>query len=207
MTSLADHWNRVYASKAPDAVSWYRPRLDSSLALLDALGCPSDTRVIDVGCGASSLIADLLRRGYLHLTALDISERAVAIARGSLADAARDTVRWMVTDILEADLAEASVDLWHDRATFHFLTSPGDRARYASLARRAIAPGGHILLGGFASDGPMRCSDLEVVRASPEDLHAALGEGFRWVTGTHETHVTPWGASQRFAYCVSRRIA
>lgn len=206
MTTRAEHWNHVYESKAPQAVSWYRPQLDRSLALIDSLNLSRDARIIDVGCGASSLIADLFRRGYRNLIGLDIADRAIDIARSALGDAA-ESVRWMVADITEAQLPAASLDLWHDRAAFHFLTVPADRARYAALARRSIVPGGHILVGGFAPDGPARCSDLDVVRASPEAVHAALGDGFQCVATASEAHTTPWGSSQSFAYCLCQRTS
>ncbi len=203
--STAEHWDNVYTSKAADAVSWYRPRLDLSLQLIDSLGLPSDSPVLDVGAGASTLVDDLLDRGFLNVTLLDISERALAATRARLADRA-SCVQWVVSDILSAQLPAAAFAFWHDRAVLHFLSGDSDRATYAALARASVAPGGHALISGFNVDGPLKCSNLPVVRASAADIAATLGPAFRLMRSESEIHRTPWGSEQSFSYALCRRV-
>ena len=127
--------------------------------------------MIDVGGGASTLVDDLLARGVMRVTVLDLSAQALAVARERLG-ARADAVAWLAADLLEAPLPEAGFDLWHDRAVLHFLVDADAAARYARQAAHAIAPGGHAVIGGFAPDGPERCSGLTVARRSADDIAA-----------------------------------
>ncbi len=202
--SAADHWNAVYAAKPVDGVSWYRPHLDRSLAIIDSLALDRSVPIIDIGAGASTLVEDLLDRGYETITALDVSDRALALVRDRIGPTSSQ-VRWIVSDIRQASLERASVGLWHDRAVLHFLSAAEDRAMYANIARTALRPGGHAIISGFAPNGPAKCSNMEVVRASAEEIAETLGPGFHLLRSETEMHRTPWGTEQAFAYAICRR--
>jgi hypothetical protein len=60
--SAATHWDTIYTTKAPDAVSWYRAHLDVSLALIERAAPDRSAAIIDVGGGESTLVDDLLAR-------------------------------------------------------------------------------------------------------------------------------------------------
>jgi ubiquinone/menaquinone biosynthesis C-methylase UbiE len=145
----------------------------------------------------------LLDAGYRSLTVLDIASSALQLSRRRLGDRSRG-VRWIVADALELPLPAASFDLWHDRAVFHFLTDPSDRARYVAQARHAVRNGGHVIVASFGPQGPVRCSGFEVVRYAPETLHGEFGPGFRLLTSKAEAHHTPSGQTQAFLYCLCR---
>jgi SAM-dependent methyltransferase len=198
------HWNSVYERKPPDQVSWYRPHLEQSLRFIDAAGLGRDAAILDVGGGASTLVDDLLARGYSNVSVLDISEKAIAAARARLGARAAE-VRWLTADITAAELAPGAYDFWHDRAVFHFLVDEADRRRYVSTAARALRAGGHLLIATFGPEGPTKCSGLEVVRYSPDELYAQLGPGFELLDSATEVHATPWGAEQPFVACYCRR--
>jgi SAM-dependent methyltransferase len=198
-----EHWEAVYGRKAADQVSWYRPHLERSLRIIENAALPLDAEIIDVGGGASTLVDDLILRGYSNLTVLDISAAAIACAKTRLGGAA-DSVKWIAGDITLVDLPEHEYALWHDRAVFHFLRDPEQRRRYVTAARRALMPGGHIVVATFGPEGPERCSGLDVVRYSADGLHAEFGEQFRKVSSQTEIHTTPWGAEQEFVYCYCR---
>jgi ubiquinone/menaquinone biosynthesis C-methylase UbiE len=122
------HWEGVYSSKRPEELSWYQPHAELSRELILRAVPDRDARILDVGGGASPLAGDLLADGYRHVTVLDIAPAALARARTRLgAEAGR--VTWLVADVLSAPFRESWVDLWHDRAVFHFLTDPLERAR------------------------------------------------------------------------------
>lgn len=201
---LESHWQDVYRRKTADSVSWYRPHLETSLALLQRAGLSPASRVIDVGAGASTLVDDLVESGVAHVTVLDLSAQALSVARARVGDRAGQ-VAWLAADLLTVTLPEGGFDLWHDRAVLHFLTDPEDVARYARQALRAIRQGGHAVIGGFAPNGPERCSGLPVSRRSPEQVASLLGPGFRLLDHLHESHVTPGGSDQAFAWALLRR--
>lgn len=194
------HWQRVYAEKAPEQVSWYRPHLEASLKLIERIAPDPGAAIIDIGGGASTLVDDLLARGYGNLTVLDVAPAALESAQRRLGSAAGQ-VQWLTADILNAELPAAAYDLWHDRAVFHFLTAPEDRAAYARQLVHALRPGGHALLSTFGPEGPTRCSGLAVVRYDAAGLLRALGPRFHLVESFTELHHTPGGATQQFLCC------
>jgi len=198
-----EHWNRVYSTKAADSVSWYRPRLEVSLGLLELAGLAPGMRVIDVGGGASTLVDDLLDRGVEDVSVLDIAAEGLAVAKRRLGERGR-TVRWLATDLLLAELPADAFDLWHDRAVLHFLTEPSDAARYADQASRAVRKDGHAVIAGFAPDGPERCSGLPVARRSAGEIAGVLGSSWTLVEQRAEQHATPGGTLQSFVYALLR---
>ncbi len=197
------HWEGIYRTKLPTQVSWYQLHARRSLDLIRRVSPPPEGAIIDVGGGASTLIDDLLDTGYHDLTVLDLSAAALAVVRARLGTRA-NTVRWIEADILNASLPETGYSVWHDRAAFHFLTAPADRARYVAQVRQTVRPGGFVLVATFADDGPTRCSGLEVTRYSPVALHAEFGAPFHLMTSEREEHVTPGGVRQAFIYCLCR---
>lgn len=201
-----EHWEDVYSSRAADAVSWYQARADQSLRMIRDTGVSASAAIIDVGGGASTLVRDLRDEGYKNLSVLDISAAALAISREALGIWG-SSVHWIEGDITNISLPAAGFDVWHDRAVFHFLTEPDDRARYASRLEGAVKPGGHIIIATFAEDGPARCSGLPVVRYTPEELRAELGSAFSLAGYQKEAHHTPSGSVQQFIYCYFRRKA
>jgi len=198
-----EHWDAVYRTKPADGVSWFRPHLERSLAFLEAAKVGLDARVIDVGGGASTLVDDLLERGYTHVTVLDLSQAALDAARARLGERAA-RVQWLCADVTDARLPEAAYDFWHDRAVFHFLRDPAARARYVDAVRRTLKPGGHIVVATFGPHGPEKCSGLEVMRFSAEALHDEFGSDFAREADATEMHTTPWGTEQEFVYCYCR---
>jgi len=197
----AEHWEHVYRTKQPDSVSWFQAEARLSRELIQRVAPDHRARIIDIGAGASTLVDGLLALRYRDLSVLDVSPAALEIARMRLG-AAAESVTWLAADVLTASFEAAGFDLWHDRAVFHFLTDAADRAKYVAQVRRAVRPGGHVIIATFAEDGPTRCSGLDVARYSPAELHAEFGAGFRLVDSHRELHSTPAGAEQAFTYCL-----
>ena len=195
---LRDHWQKVYATRAPTEVSWYQPVPERSLALIRDTGVPPDAPLLDVGAGASTLVDQLLAAGYTDLTVLDISGTALATAQARLGAAAA-RVRWVEADITRFT-PERRYALWHDRAVFHFLVEPDRRQRYLDTLGAALAPGGHLILATFGPQGPTRCSGLPVQRYAAAELDALLAPRYRLVRSEIEDHRTPAGQPQQFLY-------
>ncbi len=197
------HWEKVYTANAPESVSWYRAHLETSLALIERAAVARSASIIDIGGGESTLVDDLLFRGYKNLTVLDVSQTAIEITKKRLGSAA-EQVRWLVGDIVELELESRAYDLWHDRAVFHFLTAPERRLAYVRQVTRAVKPGGHVIVSTFGPEGPMKCSGLEVMRYDAGSLHGEFGRRFRLVESSKELHQTPFGTTQQFLYCYCR---
>jgi SAM-dependent methyltransferase len=197
------HWDRVYGTKAADALSWYRPHLEVSLALIERASGGRSASIIDVGAGESTLVDDLVAGGYRNTIVLDISQIALDATKKRLGREA-EHVHWMRGDVTQISLPRHSIDVWHDRAVFHFLTAPEHRAGYVQGVLHAVRPGGYVIVAAFGPDGPEKCSGLDVVRYDAQTLHGEFGGGFYLVERSNELHRTPWGAFQHFVYCYCR---
>jgi len=198
-----EHWENVYNTKAPDAVSWYRPHLETSFGLIERV-CPGrKCSVIDVGGGEATLVDDLIEAGYRDVTVLDLSEKALLVARERLGARAA-AVTWAQGDITLSRLEPDRYDVWHDRAVFHFLTSPVDRQRYVSQVARSVRPGGYVIVATFGPEGPDKCSGLPVARYDAAGLHHQFGAKFQLMESSTEMHATPFGTTQQFVYCLCR---
>jgi ubiquinone/menaquinone biosynthesis C-methylase UbiE len=200
------HWENIYKTKEPTAVSWYQDRPEMSLRLIEKVAPNKDSVIIDIGGGASTLVDHLVLDGYTNVAVLDISEEALKRAILRIGRSFAERVNWFKADITDIDLIEDQFDVWHDRAVFHFLTQPEDRKNYVDQVQRALKPGGHAIIATFAVDGPQQCSGLDVRRYSPEELLAELGSGFELLETVNETHQTPFGTEQKFIYCVCRKV-
>lgn len=200
MQTPKEHWEKVYQTKQPDAVSWFQEHATRSLELIRSVGTSLNANVIDVGGGASTLVDDLLNSGFRNVSVLDLSASALEVARKRLG-AAGDCVTWISGDICTVNLPEQAYDIWHDRAVFHFLTNPVDRAAYVQQVMKSVKPGGHVIVATFAPDGPEQCSGLPVARYAPGELHQEFGPSFELLEHMSEEHKTPWGSVQHFVYC------
>ena len=197
------HWERIFTLKDSSQLSWYQPHLQTSLRLIDQAGIGSGAQVIDVGSGTSTLVDDLLTRGFLP-TVLDISSTALKKTQERLGTLA-DTVHWIEADVTQVMLPPNAYDIWHDRAVFHFLTDAEDRRRYVERVRHALKPEGHIILATFSLDGPTQCSGLDVIRYDAGSLRNEFGTAFELVESVREAHQTPFGTQQAFIYCYCRK--
>jgi SAM-dependent methyltransferase len=194
-------WDEVYRTKDATSVSWFQDSPLTSLQLITE-HAERDAAISDIGAGASRLIPSLADLGYRALTALDVSDEALALVRENVAT----EVTFTVADVTTWQ-PPSQYDLWHDRAVFHFMTSDGDRVAYLARLDEALRLGGLLVIGVFAEDGPTQCSGLTVQRYSADELTATLGPRFEVLTTEREVHVTPWGSTQSFTWGVFRKTA
>jgi len=191
------HWEQVHATKDPEQVSWFRPHLERSMELIERAAPDRLASIVDVGAGQSTLVDDLLGLGYEKITVLDISQTALdaskkRVGRSGLA------VQWICGDVTEVELPEGRIDVWHDRAVFHFLTEAGQRRSYVERVKRALKPGGGLIVSTFGPSGPERCSGLAAMRYDAPALGSEFGDRFRLVESSLDLHETPSGAVQQF---------
>jgi SAM-dependent methyltransferase len=198
------HWQRIYSTKGEEEVSWFEAFPDVSLRLMEAAGLTTETCVLDVGGGDSRLVDVLAARGLDCLAVLDVSETALQRARTRLANGAGIPM-WIAADVT-GEWSLKPMDIWHDRAVFHFLTDARDRALYVAHMREILKLRGNAIIATFALDGPEKCSGLPVVRYSPDTLARELGESFSLVESVLHVHRTPSGVTQAFQYSRFARI-
>ena len=201
----ASHWDTIYVRRGADEVSWFEATPTLSIRRVREAVAGGARSAIDIGGGASRLVDHLLQMGLDRIGVVDVSQRALDIARTRLGEQG-DVVDWIVGDVAELDDV-GRFDVWHDRAVFHFLTEAADRRRYVSLCERTLEPGGVAVMATFAPDGPATCSGLPVCRYDARELSERCGRMFELVDDERYLHITPGGVSQSFVYSTFRRAA
>jgi ubiquinone/menaquinone biosynthesis C-methylase UbiE len=197
--SLQSHWQSVYNTKSLQEVSWFQPIPQVSLDFLSESGISKDAAIIDVGGGDSFFADYLLNLGYTNITVLDISEAAISRAKKRLGKKA-DQVKWVISDITEF-VSDGQFDFWHDRATFHFLTSTEQIDKYLAIANNSITSSGKIVIGTFSESGPSRCSGLPIKQYNESLLTVLIKKWFQKIKCIHTDHVTPFNTIQNFLFC------
>jgi SAM-dependent methyltransferase len=162
-----------------------------------------NSAIIDIGGGESTLVDDLIADGYQDISALDISQKAINVAKERIGKLA-NKVHWYCADITKATLPQNHFDIWHDRAVFHFLTEEAQRVKYVEQVMRSVKHGGYVIMSTFGPEGPEKCSGLDVVRYDSENLHGQFGKSFKLIDSSIEIHKTPMGTTQQFLYCFCR---
>lgn len=194
--TLKDHWESIYQEKSPQEVSWTQEKPESSLNFIHELNLSPDAAITDIGGGDSKLVDFLLEEGYTDLRVLDLSAKALERAQKRLGEK-QDRVDWIVSDAAEFDPSR-SYDLWHDRATFHFLTDEGRIERYVKLVENAVDQ--YMLIGTFSDQGPEKCSGLPVERYDEEKMERTFSRSFQLLKTWREIHQTPQGKEQEFIF-------
>ncbi|PKP19216.1 MAG: SAM-dependent methyltransferase [Bacteroidetes bacterium HGW-Bacteroidetes-23] len=196
-----NHWETVYETKNPDQVSWTQEVPKTSLDFISSFGVSKEAKIIDIGGGDSKLVDYLLEKGFQNITVLDISEKALEKAKNRLGDQAKK-VNWVVGDITEFE-PTTTFDIWHDRATFHFLTTPEQVSKYINTARKSV--NGFMTIGTFSENGPTKCSGLEIKQYTEQTLTDELKNGFDKIRCVTEDHTTPFNTTQNFLFCSFKR--
>lgn len=195
------HWETVYETKSPEQVSWTQEIPKTSLDFIKSFRLPKSAKIIDIGGGDSRLVDFLLEEGFEDITVLDISAKALDRAKDRLGDKA-ENIHWVVSDITQFK-PTTTFDIWHDRATFHFLTTTEQISKYLEIARNSVE--GYMTIGTFSENGPDKCSGLQVKQYNEETLSTELQNGFRKIRCINEDHVTPFQTSQNFQFCSFER--
>lgn len=195
--NLKLHWEKIYDEKNEDEVSWFQKETDESIKMIQSAGI-ENPKIIDVGSGRSKLLKNLIEIGYNHLTYLDISESALEKSKEFLGEQS-NKVRWISKDILNFKTDE-KFDIWHDRAVFHFLNEENLIRKYIEIVEKNISESGHLIIGTFSENGPLKCSGLEVRRYSEKVIEKLFNRSFKLIDSFYYDHVTPFNTTQNFLF-------
>jgi hypothetical protein len=205
MKRSKDHWEEIYRTKKSDEVSWTQEIPKTSLEFLHNFDVSKHSPIIDVGGGESRLVDFLLDEGFTDVTVLDISENALRRAQKRLG-ARASKVTWIVSDIIDF-VPSRRYHVWHDRATFHFLTTESQISKYVSLASSHIDQKGFMAIGTFSTEGPTKCSGLAIQQYSELTLQRLLASHFEKIHCVTEDHETPFHTIQNFLFCSFQKAA
>jgi|SRR5699024_487993 len=194
---MKNHWEKIYAHKTPDEMSWTQEKPEFSLKLIEKLQLSKQAKILDVGGGNSNLVDHLLALGYENISVLDISSAALEQSKKRLGEKAKK-VNWIISDISEFHPKE-KYDLWHDRAAFHFLTTTAEVDQYKKTLQKANPD--FLILGTFSKQGPEKCSGLKIKQYDEKELSAVFEENYFKVKTQKINHKTPFNTFQNFLFC------
>jgi cyclopropane fatty-acyl-phospholipid synthase-like methyltransferase len=201
--SKKEHWENVFSTKTEKEVSWYQDYPSTSMEVIESLNLPKNAAIIDIGGGDSYLIDALLEKGYTNLYLLDISAKAIERIQARLAERAKN-VKFIVSDVLDFQ-TDITFDLWHDRASFHFLTEEKEIKNYSENVAKYISTEGNMIIGTFSENGPKKCSGLDITQYSEEKMKAVFGSIFDLQTCFTHDHTTPFETIQNFIFCTFKK--
>jgi trans-aconitate methyltransferase len=197
-----NHWETVYETKQPNEVSWTQENPKTSIDFINNTNLGKSARIIDIGGGDSKLVDFLLEEGFENITVLDISEKALERAKKRLGKNA-EKVNWIASDITEFK-PETTYEIWHDRATFHFLTTGEQIKKYVEITEKWVS--GFLIIGTFSDQGPKKCSGLDIKQYSETELENQFSNRFKKLKCITEDHVTPFETKQNFTFCAFEKI-
>ncbi len=202
--STKQYWEQIYQTKdTVREVSWYQDTPKTSINLILSTGIGKNGSIIDVGGGDSKLVDKLLELNFKNILVLDISAKSLQNAKARLRDKAK-AITWIESDVLEFE-TDTRFDVWHDRATFHFLTKKEDIARYVEKAGKFLKPSGYLIISTFSVNGPKKCSGLDIRQYSEDLIKETFEKDFRLGRSFEETHTTPFSTEQNFLFSIFKR--
>lgn len=136
---FGDDYLRVYADRLTDE------HTDAEVAFVEpALGLQPGDAVLDLCCGQGRHALLLAKHG-IHATGQDLSERYIADARRQAAEQGVDAA-FLVGDMRRIDGEERYDAVINMFSAFGYLEADADNAQVLREVRRALKPGGRILI-------------------------------------------------------------
>jgi len=201
MNSKRDHWENIYKTRDHHQVGWYQNTPQISLALLSQIKATPSQSIIDVGCGASTLVDYLIELGYQKLTLVDLSNEALLTIKNRLEEHGNKPT-YLCADITQEKFTKA-FDIWHDRAVFHFLTEDSDRTNYMTTLAINLKTSGKAIIGTFSFSGPTSCSGLPIVQYDEDKIRVELAKAeLELIDSVTDIHTMPNGSEQEYLYFI-----
>lgn len=201
------HWNNAYQKTPIDSLGWYEEDPIPSMDLISECNLLKDDLIFNAGAGATTLIEQLLDKGYTNIVVNDIAAEALTELKNNLSTHKHSHVQFLVDDLTNPTelLKLKNVDLWHDRAVLHFFTTEAQQKVYFDLIRKVIKPNGYVILAEFNLDGAKKCSGLDVFNYNETMLQERLGNDFKLLKAFNYTYTQPSGGLREYVYTLFQR--
>lgn len=201
------HWNAAYQKSPVTNLGWYEENPKPSIELIDSCNLPKKALIFNAGAGATTLISELLAKGYENMVVNDISAVALTELIRHLPAPVNATVQFVVDDLTNPSelLKLKNVDLWHDRAVLHFFTEEKQQKAYFDLLKGALKPKGFVILAEFNLEGAKKCSGLDVFNYNEEMLQQRLGSDFELLKSFNYTYTQPSGNTREYVYTLFQK--
>ena len=194
------HWDTVFQTADYTQVLWHENSPAKSLKLIMQYSKKDDS-IIDVGCGASFLVDNLLKNEYKDITLLDTAKTSLEIVKKRVKN---ENISYVCEDILNFT-TQKKFTLWHDRAVFHFLLSKKERELYFKVLADSLKSDGVAIVSSFRVNGPIACAGLDIVQYNREKILQELPKNVKLIESQEFTHITPKETKQEYIYFVLQK--
>jgi len=194
------HWDSIFQNADYTQVLWHQSSPQKSIDTIKRY-VKSDANIIDVGCGASFLVDNLLQDGYENVTLVDTSKTSLEIVKSRINN---KKVQFICDDILNLKI-DNNFDIWHDRAVFHFLLTKKERQKYFEILLKSLKKGAKAIISTFRVDGPIQCAGLDIVQYSHQKMLKELPLELSLIESEEYSHITPKDTTQEYIYFVIQK--
>ena len=203
--NLKSLWEKTF-ERDTKKLGWYEENPEQSLQLIEKCNLNKDASILNVGAGASTLIDELIKKGYENIIANDLSFNALEKLKERLGkDSSK--VKWIVDDLTKPTELNhvGEIDLWHDRAVLHFFNEPEEQNCYFDLLKRIVKINGFVIIASFNLNGATKCNGLYVFRYNKEMIQKRLGNNFDLIESFDYIYMNPFGDTRDYVYTLFQR--
>ena len=202
-SALSKHWDTAYETKPIEGLGWYESHPEPSLQLITKAGLNKKTLFIP-GAGATVLV-DQIVDSPVEIYANDISHKALDLLSQRVGK--RANLHFLAGDLRDEVTFNKlpPVDIWHDRAVFHFLTEPEERAAYIKQLDENLTSEGVVHIATFHTTGAEKCSGLPIERYDEEKMKKMFEPHFELIDSFEHLYHTPAGAPRPYFYATLKR--
>ncbi len=203
------HWNNAYQKTPTNNLGWYEENPTPSINLIEQCNLQKDALIFNAGAGTSTLIEQLLDKGYSNIIVNDIAASALTELNNNLSNHKNSQLNFIVDDLTNPTelLKLKNVDLWHDRAVLHFFTTPKQQEAYFNILKKVVKIEGFVILAEFSVEGAKKCGGLEIFNYNEEMLQESLGDDFVLLKSFNYTYTQPLGNTREYVYTLFQRTA
>ena len=196
-----EHWDAIFKSADYKQVLWHQKSPKESLSFIQKHSS-LDANILDVGCGASFLVDNLLQEEYKNITLLDTSKTSLDIVKNRIKS---DSITFICDDILNFK-ANKKFDIWHDRAVFHFLLTQKERESYFKVLKKSLKPNGIAIISTFRTNGQTSCAGLDIVQYDEKKMLSELPLELKLLEFNEFLHITPKNTTQKYISFVIKKV-
>lgn len=189
------YWDNFFNTKEYTQVLWHQETPAQSLKQIQSYATKEDN-IIDVGCGASLLVDNLIDVGYKNISLLDTSLESLDIVKNRLANHA-NLPTYICSDII-LFTPKVQFNVWHDRAMFHFLVNKKDRNIYFEVLKKSLLADGIAIINTFAIGGETQCAGLSTEQYDSVKIKEELPLGLSLLSSESFVHTTPKNTEQKY---------
>lgn len=200
------HWENVYVKNDHNKLGWFEETPQASLDLIEKCNLNTDSVILNVGAGATTLVDELINLKFKNILATDISQNALNILSERVKS--HQNVKTIVDDLTNPTVLNsmAQVDLWHDRAVLHFFIEEQDQNTYFDLLKSKINANGYVILAAFNFNGASKCSGLPIKQYDADLLTTKMGSDFDLIHSFDYTYTMPSGDKREYVYTLFKKI-